>query len=137
MLTFDCATKRFGGLAAIAALVVLGGRVYTRAILHTGAMLSLGDAWRGAPSSHHVRPAGGTTERTEVPAMAQATTREARTQLVLTVIAIAVGGIVFALTSDFVIGVGVGAAAFALARQGTKVWGKRDEDRVSSGAMRR
>jgi hypothetical protein len=44
MLTFDCATKRFGGLAAIAALVVIGGRVYTRAILHTGPLLSLGEA---------------------------------------------------------------------------------------------
>ena len=33
-------------LAAIAVLVALGGRVYTRAILHTGSTLSLGDAWR-------------------------------------------------------------------------------------------
>jgi ABC-2 type transport system permease protein len=31
-------------LAAIAGLVVLGGRVYTRAILHTGSMLTLGEA---------------------------------------------------------------------------------------------
>jgi ABC-2 type transport system permease protein len=36
-------------MAAIAGLIVLGGRVYTRAILHTGATLSLGDAWRGTP----------------------------------------------------------------------------------------
>jgi ABC-2 type transport system permease protein len=36
-------------LATIAGLVVLGGRIYTRAILHTGATLSIGDAWRGAP----------------------------------------------------------------------------------------
>jgi ABC-2 type transport system permease protein len=36
-------------LAAIAALVVLGGRVYTRAILHTGATLTIGEAWRGTP----------------------------------------------------------------------------------------
>ena len=35
-------------LASIAGLVLLGGRVYTRAILHTGATLSIGDAWRGA-----------------------------------------------------------------------------------------
>ena len=43
--------------------------------------------------------------------MTQSTTREARTQLILIVIAIAVGGVVFAFTGDFVIGVGVGAAA--------------------------
>ena len=54
--------------------------------------------------------------------MKQTTTREARTQLLLTAIAIAVGGVVFALTADFVIGVGVGAAVFALARQAMKVW---------------
>jgi hypothetical protein len=28
-------------------LVVLGGRIYTRAILHTGGSLTLRDAWRG------------------------------------------------------------------------------------------
>ena len=34
-------------LAGIAGLVVLGGRVYTGAILHTGSTLGLRDAWRG------------------------------------------------------------------------------------------
>ena len=34
-------------VAAIAGLVVLGGRIYTRAILHTGATLSVREAWRG------------------------------------------------------------------------------------------
>ena len=38
-------------LGAIAALVVLGGRIYTRAILHTGSMLTLGEAWRDAVSA--------------------------------------------------------------------------------------
>jgi ABC-2 type transport system permease protein len=38
-------------LAAIAGLVVVGGRVYARAILHTGGMLSLGQAWRGSVQS--------------------------------------------------------------------------------------
>jgi len=114
-------------LATIAGLVVLGGRIYTRAILHTGATLSLGEAWRGA--SPPSRPDGPvtteSTERQEEPAVEQTTTREARTQLVFAVIAIAVGGIVFALTADFVIGVGVGAAVFALARQALKVWGPK------------
>ena len=38
-------------VATIAGLVVLGGRIYTRAILHTGATLTLGEAWRGAPAA--------------------------------------------------------------------------------------
>ena len=52
-------------LATIAGLVVLGGRVYTRAILHTGATLSLGEAWRGAPLPSHpdVPVTTGSTER--------------------------------------------------------------------------
>jgi ABC-2 type transport system permease protein len=38
-------------LGAIAVLVVLGGRIYTRAILHPGSMLTLGEAWRDAVSA--------------------------------------------------------------------------------------
>jgi len=116
-------------LATIAGLVVLGGRIYTRAILHTGATLSLGEAWRGAPVPSHplVGVTTRSTKRREVPAVIQPTTREARTQVVLAVIATAVGGVVFALAGDFVIGVGVGAAVFVLARQGMKVWGPKDD----------
>jgi ABC-2 type transport system permease protein len=124
-------------VAAIAGLVVLGGRVYTRAILHTGARLTLGEAWRGAPLPSHpgvVVTTGSTNPGTEVAAVTQPMTREARTQVVLVVIAIAVGGVVFALAGDFVMGVGVGAAVFALARQGMKVWGRRGEDQ--SGTAR-
>jgi ABC-2 type transport system permease protein len=120
-------------LATIAALVVLGGRVYTRAILHTGATLSLSDAWRGTsrPTQPRASIATSSPEREErtMPSRAK---RAARTQLVLGVLAIAVGGVVFALASDFVIGVGVGAAVFALGRQATKVWGHQDDDRADS-----
>ena len=52
-------------VTTIAALVVLGGRVYTRAILHTGATLSLGEAWRGAPRPSHADIAD-TTASTEI-----------------------------------------------------------------------
>jgi ABC-2 type transport system permease protein len=38
-------------VGTIAALVVLGGRVYTRAILHTGSTLTLGEAWRDTVSA--------------------------------------------------------------------------------------
>jgi ABC-2 type transport system permease protein len=41
---WDPLVARAFTLAAIAALVVIGGRVYTRAILHTGPLLSLGEA---------------------------------------------------------------------------------------------
>lgn len=110
--------------AAIAGLVVLGGRIYTRAILHTGALLSLREAWRGAPGPPPAgEPATSATQRSEVAAVTEPTRREARAQLVLVVIAIAVGGVAAVLTGDVVLGVGIGAAAFALARQALKAWG--------------
>ena len=56
----------------------------------------------------------------------QSTTREAKTQLMLTLIAMAVGVVVFLTTSDFIIGVGVGAAAFALSRQVVRLWGHKE-----------
>ena len=118
-------------IATIAGLVVVGGRVYTRAILHTGATLSLSEAWRGAPEPSHPDVAVTTrsTEAKEVSAV-QSTKRQARTQLVLIVIAIAVGGVVFALAGDFVIGVAVGACVFALARQSMKAWRRSDDNQV-------
>jgi hypothetical protein len=64
--------------------------------------------------------------------MTQPTTCEARTQLVLTVIAIAVGALVFAITGDFVIGVGVGAAVFAVARQAIKIWGRKSDHQADT-----
>lgn len=37
--------------AGILGLVALGGRIYTRAILHTGGVLRITDAWRGIVTS--------------------------------------------------------------------------------------
>lgn len=45
-------------LAAIVGLVALGGRVYTRAILNTGARLTLRDVWRDIPGPGGSRAAG-------------------------------------------------------------------------------
>lgn len=125
-------------LATIAGLVVLGGRIYTRAILHTGATLSLGDAWRGAPRPTHpgVPAAIETIQRKEEPAVTQPTTREARTQFVLIAAAFAVGGIVFALSGDFIIGVGIGVAIFALSRQALKVWGRKSDHEAGTSRER-
>jgi hypothetical protein len=45
--------------------------------------------------------------------------------LVLSLAAVAIGGVVFALTSDFVIGVGVGATVLAFGRQVSRAWGHK------------
>jgi ABC-2 type transport system permease protein len=65
-------------LATIAGLVVLGGRIYTRAILHTGATLSLGEAWRGSPrpSDPDASVTAESTDRSAELTLTQATTRE-------------------------------------------------------------
>jgi ABC-2 type transport system permease protein len=44
-------------LAAVAALVVLAGRIYTNAILHTGPSLRLRDAWRPSRRPEHLEVA--------------------------------------------------------------------------------
>jgi hypothetical protein len=48
--------------------------------------------------------------------------------VVLIVLAIAVGGVVFALAQDFIIGLAVGAAFYALAVRVIKAWGPTDGD---------
>jgi ABC-2 type transport system permease protein len=116
-------------VAAIAGLIVLGGRIYIRAILHTSGPLALGDAWRGAPRTATARSHPSDVNQKGRTA-SQPSSRMAKTQLVLAVIAIAIGGLVFALTDDFVIGVGVGAAVFALSRQAMKLWGHKGEEQA-------
>ena len=51
-------------LGAVLALLALGGRVYTGAILHSGPTLKLREAWRGTPSAG---PAHRSQERPWVP----------------------------------------------------------------------
>ena len=107
-------------LAAIAGLVVFGGRVYTRAILHTGSTLSLGDAWHGEPTATHAAvPAPVGHEPSAVGATAAGSRAKARrVQLILAVVSLALAGVAFAVTTDFVIGVAAGAGFFALAERG-------------------
>jgi ABC-2 type transport system permease protein len=104
-------------VATIGGLVVLGGRIYTRAILHTGSTLSLGDAWRGAAPSP--------TASVEGAPPAATTTSVDRIPLVLVVLALVAGGVVFAITKDFVIGVAVGAAGCAVAVRASKALRRR------------
>jgi ABC-2 type transport system permease protein len=131
---WDPVVAAFLTLTTIAGLVVLGGRVYTRAILHTGPTLTLSEAWRGAPRpSHPDVPVTivSTEPQKGVAAMTQPTSLEARAHLAIIVIAVAVGGVVFAFVGDFVIGVGVGAGVFTLARQGMKVWAGKVDDHAA------
>lgn len=101
-------------LAAIAALVWFGGRVYSRAVLHTRATLKLRDAWTAEPPT---AGALGTTTALEVPPGETGSSRHPATALTIA-IAVAVGGIAMIATSDVIIGIAVGAAAYAI---GTKM----------------
>jgi ABC-2 type transport system permease protein len=113
-------------LAAIAGLVVLGGRIYDRAILHTGSTLSVGDAWRGTPTPIHeavASDAAGLEPAVATAAAGSAST--GRLQVILGAVSLAIGGVVFAVTADFIIGVAVGAGFYALAVRGIQVWSRK------------
>ncbi len=101
-------------LAAIAGLVQFGGRVYTGAILHTGPTLKLRAAWRGTPRVPQRR---GDTDATAGPP--PATTRpsaiDRRTTGALIGIGAGLGAAVGLLTRDVIIGIGAGAACYAVA----------------------
>jgi ABC-2 type transport system permease protein len=114
-------------LAAIAGLVVLGGRIYTRAILHTGSTLSLSDAWTGA-APNHTAVATGSTVHGPAAAGAEATAttaRMGRARVILAVVSVGLGGAIFALTADFIIGAAVGAGFFALAGRAMQARGRK------------
>jgi ABC-2 type transport system permease protein len=106
--------------AAIAGLIVLAGRVYTGAILHTGTRLRLRDAWRrAARTEERQEEMGGGTPATE-------RTTDYVTPGVL-VLAIAGGSAVALLADDVVIGVAVAAAAFAIMIRTARAWAGRSD----------
>jgi ABC-2 type transport system permease protein len=84
-------------IAAIAGLVVLGGRIYTHAILRTGGVVRLGEAWRGART--------GTG-----PGLPDRWVRAA-----LGAVALTAGAIAGLVSGDVVLGVTVGAVGLVLA----------------------
>jgi ABC-2 type transport system permease protein len=96
-------------LATTAALVLLAGRLYTNAILHTGPRLSLKDAWPAAT--------GGKTSMT-TPDL----TSHRLLVTVLTGVGIALGATVAMCTSDVIMGVIAGAGFIAIAIQMVKLW---------------
>lgn len=85
-------------LAATAGLVVLGGRIYARAVLHTGGVVRLVDAWRGTRTTSMAAPAPVSRWESAAPAVG----------------AVAAGGITIALSGDVVIGVAVAAGLYAV-----------------------
>jgi len=138
--------------AAIAGLVVLGGRVYAGAVLHTGPTLKLRDAWqsttpaRNGAEQRAERPTETTIDRMSR-TLRPSTTNRGRTLGLLTiVVAFALGIVTFALTSDFIIGVAAGAVSYALTDRIGKLWsgpparprGQVDfDDRTHAGRIRR
>jgi hypothetical protein len=123
-------------LAATAGLVVLAGRVYTRAILHSGPALSLRDVWRDkAVSGPGVSGAG--TRGAEPPPQPADVTAGGRTTMtgsdltrhrwlitVLTGVGVVVGVAIAMLTADVIIGVAAGAGFIAVANQMVRLWSR-------------
>jgi hypothetical protein len=118
-------------LATVAGLVYVGGRLYVRAILHSGSTLSLRGAWSptrspaakstGLPAKVQRRPTvlrfRKTTGMTPTPQHSH--------PLLLTVIigaGIALGVLVAVLSHDVMIGVIVGAAVIAVTNEIAKLW---------------
>ncbi len=93
-------------VAAIGTLVWFGGRVYSRAVLHTGTTLKLREVWSREASSPM---RGRASARTDAPAPRRLTT------LTVVIGAVALGSVIVLVTSDVVIGIAVGAAGYAVA----------------------
>jgi hypothetical protein len=121
-------------LATIIGLVLLAGRLYTNAILHSGPRLSLKDAWRStstsAPSATKADTHTTRTLRQEARAMPEGratmtTTGPASHRLLITVltgIGVALGIAVAVLASDVIIGVAAGAVFIAVANMMVRLW---------------
>ncbi len=118
-------------IAVIAGLVQLAGRVYTRAILHSGPALSLRDIWRDRTAS------GGVATRTAAPkakaspqqarmtAWRQTTANVASHRLLATALAgtgVVLGVAVGVFTSDVILGIAAGAAFMVASVDIIKWW---------------
>ncbi len=120
--------------AAITGLVVLGGRVYAGAVLHTGPTLKLRDVWQ-----HTRTPRPGGVEPPVLDAIPTVRDRSAaaaphpagrRRDAEVIAVALALGAVTFALTSDVIIGVAAGAALYAVT---TRIVRARAVDRRPRG----
>lgn len=84
-------------MLAIAGLVALGGRIYAHAVLHTGGVLRLVEAWRGSTTGTAAEPAAVRRWQQVAPA----------------VVAVLAGGLTIALSRDVIIGIAVAAGVYA------------------------
>ena len=121
-------------LAVIAGLVVLAGRVYTRAILHSGPSLSLRDIWRDSAASGSGVSGAGTSEAGPTPrptggaggGRTTMTGSDPTRHRVLITILTGIGGVVGVaiamFTADVIIGVAAGAGFIAVANQMVRLW---------------
>ena len=109
-------------LGAIAALVWFGGRVYSRAVLHTGATLKLREVWAAGPPP--VRAAATTEGAVAASDATSARTVDKRSRRhvggIAIAIAVVVCGVVILATSDVIIGIAVGAAVYAVGTRLTR-----------------
>jgi ABC-2 type transport system permease protein len=113
-------------VAAIAALVHFGGRVYAGAVLHAGQTLALREAWRGSTTpgptaaESGARPTGESLRKARVvtgrrqPVTRTGDTTDRMTSAVLIVVAASLGVAVAVLVGDVVAGLAVGAGLFAV-----------------------
>jgi ABC-2 type transport system permease protein len=114
-------------IATIAGLVILGGRVYSGAILHTGATLKLRDAWRSKTTVVQPIAAAGARVEAAPPSVDvdDATTTPRRhsdrlTHGILLGIALGIAATLYLLTQDAVLGIAIGAVLFAIGSRVTK-----------------
>jgi ABC-2 type transport system permease protein len=118
-------------LATVAGLLYVGGRLYVRAILHSGSTLSLRDAWSPSrsPAAKSTDVTGKAQRWPTIFRIRKTTgmtpTPQQSHPLLLTVIigaGVAIGVLVAVLSHDVMIGVIVGAAIIALTNQIVKLW---------------
>jgi ABC-2 type transport system permease protein len=123
-------------LATIAGLVAFAGRVYTGAILHTGATLKLRDAWRhtSAAAPAAVEPGTPRVSPQTLQATPQDSAERTRTKrtidrwtLIVLLLALGVGAAVAVLANDVIVGVAVGAAVYAVATRVLKARADHDD----------
>ena len=108
-------------VVAIVALIRLGGRVYTNAILRSGPTIKLRDVWRARHAADRLEMTGHTESTAGGKKMeAEPTNRVALTAV--TLVAVAVGVVVALVLEDVILGVAMGAALFALTTRIGKIW---------------
>ena len=121
-------------LATILVLVYFGGRLYVRAILHSGATMTLSDAWHAPSAVLHKTTAQPARQGRSWLARASSTTRRRTATAeddqtahpllytIVTCVSVAVGVAVALIASDVIAGVIAGALLMFLSAQVAKLW---------------